>query len=406
MAFQDWRDAVVSLDAITAPTYEQQRVLSARIGIDVPEDLPAIVAAARLQTAVAAELQLPTSCAPTDRQLQLIADLALSRAEFTPPRDQREADAWITYLRFRTRRDALAELQLCSGDIVAFAGHGDEVLAEVSSIGAYGRVNFKGGMGRGAWPDLLELRCRAADTTPQAQELRQKAANQKAARLRSDSWSLVNHAELRPYEVTAPLTRADVELLQDTIDHAADEKPVQRLLAERPQLLTSLLGGWLQFCLPQVRFGAQYVADFLIATVDSLGVRWILVELETPRTSVTLRGTGELDKHGREGVRQVQSWREWLKNNLPYARSSRRHNGLGLPDIRDSSDGLVLVGRRDLLYENSAPARHILHEQSRIDVHTYDWLLEQLYGTLRYSGPWATNPHLLHRVDDELEASW
>jgi hypothetical protein len=406
MAFQDWRDAAVSLDAMTASASEQQRALGTRIGIDIPEGIPEIVAAARLQTAVAAELQLPISIAPTDRQLQLIADLARSRAGLTAPRDQREADGWITYLRLRTRRDALAELQLCIGDIVAFAGYDDEVLAEVSSIGTFGRVNFKGGMGRGAWPDLLELRCRAADSTPQAQQLREKAANQKAARARADSWSLVKHAELRPYEVKGPLTSADVELLQDTIDHAADEKPIQRLLAERPQLLTSLLGGWLQFCLPQVRFGAQYVADFLIATVDSLGVRWILVELETPRTSVTLRGTGELDRHGREGVRQVQSWREWLKNNLPYARSSRRDNGLGLPDIRDSTDGLVLVGRRDLLYENSAPARHILHEQSRIDVHTYDWLLEQLHGTLRYSGPWATNPHLLHRADDDLETGW
>lgn len=406
MPFHDWRDAAVSLDAMTASASEQQRVLGARIGVDIPAGIPEIVAAARLQTAVAVELQLPISIAPTDRQLQLIGDLARNRTEFTPPRDQREADAWITYLRLRTRRDVLAELQLWSGDIVAFAGYDEEVLAEVSSIGAFGRVNFKGGMGRGAWPDLLELRCRAADTTPQAQQLREKAANQKAARARTDSWSLVKHAELRPYEVKTPITRADVELLQDTIDHAADEKPVQRLLAERPQLLTSLLGGWLQFCLPQVRFGAQYVADFLIATVDSLGVRWILVELETPRTSVTLRGTGELDRHGREGVRQVQSWREWLKNNLPYARSSRRDNGLGLPDIRDSSDGLVLVGRKDLLYENSAPARHILHEQSRIDVHTYDWLLEQLHGTLRHSGPWATNPHLLRRADDDLEADW
>lgn len=406
MPFQDWRDAVVSLDAMAALASDQQRVLAACIGIDISEGTPEIVAAARLQTALAAELQLPTSITPTDRQLQLLADLARNRAEFTAPRDQREADAWITYLRLRTRRDALTELQLCSGDIVAFAGYDDVVLAEVSSIGTLGRVNFKGGMGRGAWPDLLELRCRAADTTPQAQQLREKAATQKAARARTDSWSLVKHAELRPYEVTAPLTPADVEILQDTIDHAADEKPIQRLLAERPQLLTSLLGGWLQFCLPQVRFGGQYVADFLIATVDSLGVRWILVELETPRTSVTLRGTGELDKHCREGVRQVQNWREWLKNNLPYARSSRRDNGLGLPDIRDGSDGLVLVGRRDLLHENSAPARLILHEQSRIDVHTYDWLLEQLNGTLRYSGPWATNPHLLHRVDDDVEVGW
>jgi hypothetical protein len=406
MAFPDWTEAVVALDAMTSSATEQQRLIGSRIGIHIPDSIPEIVAAARLQTTVAAELRLPASAPATERQIELLGDLASSQANIAPPHDQREADSWITYLRLRTRRDALVKLELYAGDVVAFAGYEEEVLAEVSTIGVFGRVNFKGGMGWGAWPDLVEVRCRVTDTTPEAQRLRAKAATQRAGRMRTDSWSLAKRAELRPFEVETALTRADVELLEQTIDRAADEKPIQKLFAERPQLLAAVLGGWSRFCLPQVRFGAQYVADFLIATVDSLGVRWVLVELETPRTSVTLRGNGELDKHAREGVRQVQNWREWLKSNLPYARHSRRDDGLGLPDIRDSSDGLVLVGRRDHLHENSAQARHILHEQSRIDVHTYDWLLEQLYGTLQYSGPWATNPYLLQRADDDPSSSW
>jgi len=55
----------------------------------------------------------------------------------------------------------------------------------------------------------------------------------------------------------------------------------------------------------------------------------LLVELETAQSDVTLRDENQLHKHGRKGVSQIEEWREWLLQNLDYARRSRREKGLG-----------------------------------------------------------------------------
>ena len=41
--------------------------------------------------------------------------------------------------------------------------------------------------------------------------------------------------------------------------------------------------------------------------------------------------------------------------------------------------------------------RRPFEEKNRISVHTYDWLIERLQGTLEYVGPPALNPDALPR---------
>jgi hypothetical protein len=135
--------------------------------------------------------------------------------------------------------------------------------------------------------------------------------------------------------------------------------------------------------------------DFLIGDVDSLGIRWVLVELETPRSSVTLGNSNELARDARKGVSQVREWREWIQNNLDEARRPKRADGLGLVDIRPQSEGLVLVGRRDRLRDNADSVRNALREDSDISVHTYDWLLARLKSILGFDGPPGANPYAL-----------
>ena len=141
--------------------------------------------------------------------------------------------------------------------------------------------------------------------------------------------------------------------------------------------------------------GGKYVADFLLADVSSSGVRWILVELETPDSATTLSRGNQFDKHARQGRNQIEEWREWLQDNLDMARRPKQQNGLGLLDIRPQAEGLVLVGRRDQVRENAPTLRSRLFETDRILMHTYDWLLEQLEGTLSFNGPWASNPYAI-----------
>jgi antiviral defense system Shedu protein SduA len=139
----------------------------------------------------------------------------------------------------------------------------------------------------------------------------------------------------------------------------------------------------------------KYVPDFLACDTDSLGLRWLLVELETPQSSITLSTKNELDASARRGVTQIKEWREWLQNNIDMARRPVEQDGLGLADIRPRSEGLVLVGRRTVLNDNAGAVRHPYREDDWIRIHTYDWLVESLFGILAFAGPPRASPHVI-----------
>ncbi len=400
MPHDSWRDAVAEIRDATSTITSKQKEIARIAGIELSDSLPRLVAAARRQGALCTELGLLESTPAIDVQLEIIENVRTDEDIAPTPPDRREGDAWIQFFRLKARKRALERLEIGAGDIVKTTGSGGEFVAEVSSIGGTGRIYFKGGMGMGAWPDLVTVCCKNGDNSGAAQEVRKVAANLRASRARTDRWSLGKQAELQEFEVEGSLHSDDLEELQEIIDAADDEKPVQQLLETRPQLLTSLLGGRVRVCLPHPRLGGERVPDFLIADVDSLGIRWVLVELKTPTSDVTLRNDNLLDRHARKGVSQVKEWREWLQNNLDYARRSKRSNGLGLTDIRPGSEGLVLVGRRARLHDNAAAVRHPILEQNHIRVHTYDWLIERLGGLLAFSGPPAANPYVIQPLRD------
>jgi hypothetical protein len=103
----------------------------------------------------------------------------------------------------------------------------------------------------------------------------------------------------------------------------------------------------------------------------------------------------ELHAVARRGVTQIKEWREWLQNNLDMARRPVSQDGLGLIDIRPMSEGLVLVGRRALLNDNSGAVRNPFREQNAIRIHTYDWFVEPLFGIVEYVGPPRTSRDVL-----------
>ena len=186
-----------------------------------------------------------------------------------------------------------------------------------------------------------------------------------------------------------------IDELAAIIETADDERPIQVYLEAHPELLGALLGGRDRFVIPRPSFGGKYEPDFLIADTDSMGIRWLLVELETPASSVTLSTQNALEKNARRGVTQIQEWREWLQNNLDGARRSLNRDGLGLADIRPNSEGLVLVGRRHALRGNGAAVRSAFAEQNSIRIHTYDWLVESLREIINFVGPSGLNPHVI-----------
>jgi Shedu protein SduA, C-terminal len=393
MPHQNWREAVTRIDEATGGVTEKQRQLAAFARISLPNDLPRLVAAARIQTALSSELgiECPGPCG--DGQMEMISSLEADVGISATPTDRGEASAWITLLFLKKRAHLLEQLKLEAGDIVEIMGSRGGDLREVSSIGSSGRIHFTGSGGGGAWPDMVVVRCRRNDDTDTARNLKQKAANRVALRQRKGEWSVSKEQELRGYRVEGRLTREEIWQLELVVQKAKDEKPIQKFIEERPQMLAALLGGNARFCLPRPSLGGKYFPDFLISDVNSLGIRWILVELETPESNVTLKDVNGLDQHARRGVMQVKEWREWLLNNLDMARRSKRRDGLGLVDIRPGSEGLVLVGRRARLFENADEVRNPIQEAERIYVHTYDWLIKQLQGILCFGGPAGVSPY-------------
>jgi hypothetical protein len=157
------------------------------------------------------------------------------------------------------------------------------------------------------------------------------------------------------------------------------------------------LRGNSRYCISKVRLGREYIPDFLIADVDSAGIHWTLIELETPTSSVFLKNGKTLDAKARRGVEQITEWRQWLTNNLSYARRPRHEDGLGLFDITPSAPAYVFVGRRHRLGNGSGAARAEHKSQNGIQIHTYDALVEWLRGSMRHTGLPTTNPYALPR---------
>lgn len=406
MPYSGWREAAAVLKAHVGPRTALQSRLAKAAGVPLPQTVPRLVADARLQLAISRDLglhRLPRfrgvrGVTTTESQAARIRELQeQGKAPLTIPADTHEAEAWIQHLALNRRLESITRLQLDAGDIVQVS---TGVVAEVASIREDGRINFKGGRGSGAWPDLLRVRCRRDDVSARGEQWRARARNAAARRAESHEWSLQKAHELSEYLTQEWVTEDEIVQLELCVGRATDEKPIQEFLAGKPHILASLLGGTERYCIPKQRLGKHYVPDFLICHADSSGAHWTLVELETPVSTITLKRGDDLERHARMGVSQIHQWRRWLETNLATARISKREDGLGLVDMPTSPRGLVLVGRRELMGLGNERVRRTFALEQRVDIHTYDWLVEVLRASRRIGGPPGANPHLIHEGND------
>ena len=67
------------------------------------------------------------------------------------------------------------------------------------------------------------------------------------------------------------------------LESAADERPLQKFLGSRPGMLAQQISACCRWVIALPRLDAEYVPDFAVARLDNSGLRWTLVELESPR---------------------------------------------------------------------------------------------------------------------------
>lgn len=180
------------------------------------------------------------------------------------------------------------------------------------------------------------------------------------------------------------VTQADIAEYATVLEAAADERPLQEFLASRPGMLSQQLSTSCRWAIALPRLGAEYVPDFVVARLNSGGLHWTLVELESPRAGLFTR-QGRKTRQLDAGTRQVSDWRDWIAANRDYAQRPKTAGGLGLPEIDHSARGLVIIGRRSKVTADDRRRLKSITFNERLDVHSYDWLIEEAAERIQYA---------------------
>ncbi len=174
------------------------------------------------------------------------------------------------------------------------------------------------------------------------------------------------------------ISQSDIDDFRAVLSAATSERPLQAHLEKHPILLVQdLRGGHGRWVLPQKQLGSQFRSDFIIGARDSSGFQWTVVELQSPVVPRLFTKKGRNSEQLDEGIRQIRDWRRWLAENRDYANRPASRNGLGLPDIDDKVNGLVIIGRDGDRDDYDAQRLRQLAYDHRIEIHSYDWLVRE-----------------------------
>ncbi|MFJ4585314.1 Shedu anti-phage system protein SduA domain-containing protein [Streptomyces echinatus] len=177
------------------------------------------------------------------------------------------------------------------------------------------------------------------------------------------------HAKTCLHVSNATLT--DIEAYEEKLSTATDERPLQEFLQEHPQVLALGLSSQCRWIIPQTRLSIHYVTDFLTARLDSTGLKWTFIELQSPREGLFTQ-KGRPSEHLDEGIRQILDWRTWVDDQGPHARDPKTRGGLGLVDISSYSRGLIIMGRRENVTDLDRKRLKLIMWNHQIDVRSYD----------------------------------
>ncbi|WP_369246209.1 Shedu anti-phage system protein SduA domain-containing protein [Streptomyces sp. R41] len=404
MATAEWETVATRLRKKWLGPSDEQSRLAGLIASGLGEDVPAPVAAALLRAWLRKPLNLPRAQEATDSEIELLRIVAAETGVAFPVgvRDRDILDGWLEAMHAKRATEYLEKWTPARGDVVIIGKSGKTLSYIISSIGISGRLNFRGGPGQRAWPHEILRIIRISDTDHGTAVYR---AQQEAAARRSAPEFLgdAQLAALEKWKVQGePSLAAQVALVAalekaDGGDRQRHERPMQIVLEQHPEILGHLFrGNHGTYVRPQTQVGTPYVADFFIGSQTSLGMRWLLVELERPTAELTLKDGRQASETLRKAVQQIRDWREWLANNLDNAQKSVGQGGLGLPGIRTRPPGLIIIGR-EATAGGTGVMRSQYAETEDIQIRTYDWLVRAAQTHF---------PMRLGALDMELEEDW
>lgn len=368
-----WESVAERLENPATDCTVAQKETAASLGLNMPPGLPAPVAAVVIRHHLSEVLMESTGseAGVPDSLKELELDLDIRDHAQLITNSRQEVSAWFAARYMQLTARGLRDLRPKTGDVVVRGDNQSQKMI-ISSIDDSGRIHMRGGRGKRAWPNYLKLIARdgvSGDYEVHAKEVDAAIRNSKT----QYSPSSPKLDRLKSYRVTSRVPSVDaIRELEDLLESGEpNEAPFQKLVERHMELLALLVtGNWITYVLPQQRLGAEYVTDFLVLGVNSLGPQWVAVELEAPRHEI-LTQAGDLRAAVQHAVTQIQDWRDWLTDNVSYAQSE-----LGLHGITNKVQGLVIIGREDPQNDRQ-PARSRVSEQQNIQIHSWDWLLRQ-----------------------------
>ncbi len=366
-----WEHVASQLEAAAAGPSEAQQATAKALGISLPVNAPAPVAAVVLKDHLAGVLLegVGRRGEITETLVALEDELGITESATLVTGSAAEVSAWFAARYMVMTARGLRDIQPGIGDVVTSQGWADGEQRVVSSIGDDGRVYMKGHPARKAWPNHLEIIAR----TGQA-EYSEKVAAIEAALLNRASYKHMNLDRLdalQEYKLPSHVPSPEaVRALEELLERGEQrEEPFQTLLTQYPSLLAAtVVGASGTYVIPKQRLGAELVPDFLVLGINSLGPQWLLVEIEAARHRMVNKDN-TLSGPTRHAIKQIQDWGEWLTNNVAYA-----HNELNLHGLTNRAPGLVIIGRDEPTTQRQA-SRARSQEGEQISIHSWDWVL-------------------------------
>ncbi|HET8579443.1 MAG TPA: Shedu anti-phage system protein SduA domain-containing protein [Nitrospiraceae bacterium] len=169
---------------------------------------------------------------------------------------------------------------------------------------------------------------------------------------------------------TRHASQAERDQFRLVLNDASSEGPLQTFLATHPCLLIRMLPPGTNILLyDRPKLGSEYIPDFLISVTNSQGPLWTSIELESP-TAPALTNSGEMAAKLARAVGQINDWRDWLRDNVAYARAT-----IGLKGISNEITAWIVIGRRRPM-NNRQQRRYAALNRMGFTVLSYDRLLD------------------------------
>lgn len=176
---------------------------------------------------------------------------------------------------------------------------------------------------------------------------------------------------------TAPFNERLLDQLERLINTSRDERPIQGFLRQHPYVLATALYPHNCWIFPHPRLGGgQHIPDFLYCDRNSLGFRYLLVELESP-TMRALNQDQSISAGTHHAVQQIQDYRGWLRANALAEQKQ-------YPEISERCEGYILIGRAGEDRDEDGQRRLADLRDSHIEIASYDRLLAEARNHLRH----------------------